>query len=80
MLHVRSMAAGAAVICFFALGIVGSIAGLSPFVSCKRALLGAVVAYITAGTAVRAVNAVVTQAMITSHINKNKEWAGDVGH
>lgn len=76
MLHVRSIALSIAIICFFALGIVGSISGLSPYTCCKRALIGAVVAYFAAGTAVRAVNAILTQAMIASQIDKERVGDG----
>jgi len=70
MLHVRSMAVSAAVLCFFVVGIVGSLCGLSPSTCCKRAVLGAVAAYIVVRAGVRAINAILTQAMIESQINK----------
>ena len=66
-LHVRSIAVSIAVICFFVLSMVGWIWGLSPFVCCKRALIGAVLAYIVGGWAVRAINAILVNAMIASH-------------
>lgn len=77
MLHVRSIAVSAAVLCFFALGIVGSIGGLAPDVCCKRAMLGSVVAYIAAVIGVRIINAILTHAMISSQINKDRELLGD---
>jgi hypothetical protein len=77
MLHARYVAVSAAVICFFGLGIVGSIGGLSPDVCCQRALLGAIVAYVAAHAAVRAVTAILTHAMITSQIQRDKEQVGD---
>jgi len=77
LLHVRSIAVGVAVLCFFGVGIVGTLTGLTPYICCKRALLGTTVGYLTAGAAVRAVNAIVTQAMIDSRIGKSKEIAGD---
>jgi hypothetical protein len=72
MLQTRSIAVSAAVVCFLALGLIGSIGGLSPDVCCQRALLGAVVAYIAVRTAMRAVVAILTHAIITSEINKDK--------
>ena len=74
-LPVRPMAVSAAVLCFFAIGIVGSLGGVSPGTCCKRAVLGAAIAYLVAAAAVRAVNAVLTQAMIADRIRK--EDSGD---
>lgn len=79
LLPVRSIAVSTAVFCFFAVGIIGSFGGLSPFTCCKRALLGAIVAYLTVGAAVKAVNAILIQAMIASQVDqmRKKEPAGD---
>jgi hypothetical protein len=77
LVHIRSLAVSAAVLCFFAIGIVGSLSGLSPYPCCKRAVLGAVGAYLAAGAAGRIVWAVLTQAMIAGQINKDKDNAGD---
>ena len=70
LLQIRPMAVSCAVLCFFAIGIVGSLGGLSPYTCCKRALLGAALTYFVAGAAVRAVNAILTQAMIADRIRK----------
>jgi hypothetical protein len=70
LLPVRSIAVSTGVLCFFAIGIIGSVGGLSPHVCCKRAVLGAAVAYVVAGTAMRAVNAILTQAVIASQIQE----------
>jgi len=81
LLPTRSIAVSTAVFCFFAVGIIGSFGGLSPFTCCKRALLGAAVAYLAAGTAVKAVNAILVQAMIASQVDqmqvKKKDQPGD---
>ena len=77
MLHARYIAVSTAVICFFALGIIGSIGGLSPDVCCQRALLGAAVAYGAAHVAVQAIAAILTHAMIASQIQKDEEQSGD---
>jgi len=69
-LHVRSIAVSIAVICFFVLSIVGGVCGLSPFVCCKRALIGAILAYIAGGWAVRAINAILVDAMIANQMNQ----------
>jgi len=76
-LRVRSIAVSSAVICFFGLSFIGWFSGLSPFTCCRRALLGAIVAYVAASLAVRAINAILTNAMITSQMNKQKDKAGD---
>ncbi|HSW01255.1 MAG TPA: hypothetical protein VLI39_13855 [Sedimentisphaerales bacterium] len=79
LLPIRTIAVGTAVLFFFAIGIIGSVGGLSPFTCCKRAMLGAAVAYLTAGTAGKAVNAILMQAMIAGQVNqtKKREQPGD---
>ncbi len=75
LIQTRPIAFTAAVIAFFVLSIVGSVVSLSPYTCCKRAMIGAIAAYIVATGAVRAVNAIVTHAMIASQISK--DHAGD---
>ncbi len=77
LLQTRPVAVSAAVLCFFVIAIIGSLGGLSPYPCCKRAMLGAVVAYLTTGALGQAVNAILTQAMITDRISRNKEALGD---
>jgi hypothetical protein len=72
-LNVRSIAVSAAVTAFFGLSVAASICKLPPFTCCKRALVGAVLAYIAATLAVKAVNAILINAMITKHLNRQKE-------
>jgi hypothetical protein len=72
-LHVRSIAVSISVICFFVLSIVGWIYGLSPFVCCKRALIGAALSYIAGGWAVKGINAILISAMISNQVNKKDE-------
>ena len=69
-LHVRSIAVSIAVICFFVLSIIGGVCGLSPFVCCKRALIGAVLAYIAGGWAVKAINAILVDAIIANQVDQ----------
>ena len=64
-LNVRSIAVSFAVICFFGLSIIGWVSGLAPFTCCKKASL-----------AVKAINAILINAIITKHIKKQKENAG----
>jgi hypothetical protein len=68
-LHVRSIAVSISVICFFVLSFVGWIGGLSPYVCCKRALIGAVLVYIAGRWAVKAINAILVNAMISNQVN-----------
>ncbi|MHC4913813.1 MAG: hypothetical protein ACYTE5_12600 [Planctomycetota bacterium] len=72
-LHVRSIALSVAVIAFFGISIAGSICGLPPFTCCKRALAGVVLAYIAAAFAVKAINAILINAMIKNQLNRQKE-------
>jgi hypothetical protein len=76
-LHVRSVAVSIAVTCFFGLSFVGWISGLSPFTCCKRALLGAVLAYIAGTWAVKAVNAILISAIIENQMDKQKGKESD---
>jgi hypothetical protein len=69
-LQIRPIAVSTAVLCFFAIGIVGSLGGLSPCTCCKRAVLGAAIIYVVTVVAVRAINAILTQAMIADRIRK----------
>jgi hypothetical protein len=75
LLQTRSLAVSTAVLCFFVLGIVGSLSGLSPYTCCRRAVLGATLVYLVTAVAVRAINAILMGAMISDRIRK--EHAGD---
>ena len=72
LLHGRSIAINMAVLCFFALSFIGWISGLSLFVCCKRALIGAIIVYIVGGWAVKAINAILVNAMIENHMNRQE--------
>lgn len=72
-LNVRSIAVSIAVICFFAIAGIGWISGLSPFTCCKRALAVAAAAYIAGVWAVKAINAILMNAMITNQMKQRKE-------
>ena len=74
LLHVRSIAVSIAVICFFGVSLIGWVSGLSPYVCCKRALVGAVIAYISAAWAVKAINAILINAMITNQMNQQEDF------
>ncbi len=80
MLQARPIATTTAVLCFFVLGSVGAVGGLDPYVCCERGLLGAVVAYVAAGLVVRAINAILTQALVASQTSRDEERAGAAGN
>lgn len=68
--NVRNIAVNIAVIAFFGLSFVCWINGLSPFTTCKRALLGATIAFAAATLAVKILNAIIIDAIIDDKINK----------
>jgi len=74
-LHVRSIAVSAAVVCFFAVCLTGWVSDLSPFTCSKRALIGAVIIYLVTAMAVKAINAILINAMIKSQMSQQKEKA-----
>ncbi len=78
-LNVRSIAVSFAVICFFVMSLIGWSSGLVPFVCCKRALIGAVLVYVGGGWAVRAINAILVNAMIASRMDQQdgSDFAAD---
>lgn len=71
LLQTRPIAFTAAVIAFFLFSIVASVVNLSPYMCCKRAVLGALAVYAVVSVATRAVNAILTGAMIASQISKD---------
>jgi len=76
-LNTRPIAVTIAVICFFGLGLVAWFNGLSPFACCKRALLGAIFAYIAGTLAVKAINAIMINAMINNKTNQSSKTDSD---
>ncbi len=78
-LHIRSISAGIAVVCFFTVSLIGWVSGLSPFTCCKRALTAAFVAYVIAALAVKAINTILINAMINSQMKQQKEKTSDNG-
>ncbi|MBN2313796.1 MAG: hypothetical protein JXM79_07690 [Sedimentisphaerales bacterium] len=72
LLHDRLIAVKIAVFCFFTLSFIGWISGLSSFVCCKRALIGAVITYIAGIWAVKAINIILVRAMIEGRMNQRK--------
>jgi hypothetical protein len=71
-LNIRSIAVSIAVTCFFAVSLIAGLSGLPPFVCCKRAVIGAAIAYIVAAWLAKAVNAVFISAMVTEQLDQQK--------
>lgn len=75
-LQVRSTAISIAVVFFFALSLVSYFSGLAPFTCCKRALSGAVLAYIVSSWSVKAINSILINAMVTSQMKQKEKESG----
>ena len=71
-LNVRSSAISISVISFFFLSIVGWISGLSPFICCKRAMIGAALVYITVIFIVKVINRILLDAIINKQVENEK--------
>jgi hypothetical protein len=72
MVHERAIAGTLGVLCFFIVGLVGWMAGLTPYACSKRALAGAVMGTIGGSLVAKAINAVLTHALI-EHLTKSPE-------
>lgn len=59
LLNIRSFGISVAVACFFCVGVIGWIVGLSAFVCCKRAFVAAVVGYAAGVVIERVIYAIV---------------------
>jgi hypothetical protein len=71
-LNVRTYAVNISVMSFFFLSIVGWISGISPFICCKRAMIGAAIVYIVAIFIVRVINIILLDAIINRQVEKGK--------
>ncbi len=77
LLNVRSIAISVAVTAFFGLSLISWFSGLAPFTCCKRALVGAAGAYMAASLTIRAINAILTNAIITSQVSQREQDNGE---
>jgi hypothetical protein len=73
----RSIAISAAVLSFFCLSFIGWISDLAPFTCCKRAVVGALIAFIATKLAVKAINTILTNAMIMSQMKQQRQKTND---
>lgn len=77
-LNIRPIAVSFAVICFFGISIAACLSGLTPFTCCKRAITGAIIAYIAAALAIAAINAILISAMVENEMKQeNGQGSGD---
>ena len=72
-LEVRPIAVSCAVLCFFGISITGALCGVSMETCSHRGFLGAVITYIAVSILVKAVNAILTQAVVENYVLKNEE-------
>ncbi|OHB61586.1 MAG: hypothetical protein A2Y12_11150 [Planctomycetes bacterium GWF2_42_9] len=77
LLNSRQICTSVSVLGFFCVAIIGWFSGLSQFTCCKRALLAAVMVYVGTSIALKAVNAILTDALINSQIKQQKEQVND---
>ena len=68
----RKIAIYLSVIFFFCLSIVTLISGLSPFTCCKRAIAGAIIVYFISAIAVKVINIIIVDAMMTEAMEKRE--------
>jgi len=73
MLYIRPIAVSIAVVCFFAVSFIGSFCGFAPATCCRRAFFAAIAAYVVTALLVKAINAVLTSALISDYLNRLKE-------
>jgi len=76
LFRVRTIGVSGAVVFFFGISLIGWASGLSPFACCKRALIGAVLAYIATVLAVRAISAILISSMIANKMAKKEQTGG----
>jgi len=72
-LNVRPIAISIAVIFFFIAAVAGAVSGLVPCICCKRAVAGALFGYVLGTFAVKIINAILINVIVTRQINQQKE-------
>ena len=75
-MNARLIATNFAVISFFGISFVTWFSGLTPFTCCKRAVAGAILAYVAAALAVKLINAILISAMVEDQMRRQKELNG----
>lgn len=79
-LHVRSIAVSTSVIFFFGLSVVGWLSGLTPYVCCKRAVIGSLLVYVISSIAVKIINIILIDAIVINQINKHEDSKTNAKH
>ena len=72
-LNAKPIAVSFAVIAFFGISFVAWFSGLTPFMCSKRAITGALLAYLAAALAIKAINAILISAMVENEMQQQKE-------
>ena len=79
LLHPRVVAMSLAVVFFFGVSFICWASDMTPFTCCKRAMVSAVIVYIAAMLAVKAVNSILISAMVEKQLNQRKGRSGGDG-
>lgn len=66
--------------CLFIIAFVGSFTGLEPFVCCKRAVIGAIGAYIAAIVLVNIINSIMISAFVRSRMKQQQKDVNGRGY
>ncbi len=77
MISSRLMAGPIAVICFFVLEIMGVVRGQASETCAGRAFLGAIGAYVIVTLAVKLINLILADAVVTHWIEQQEEQGSD---
>jgi len=76
-LKIRPIAIYCAVLCFFAVSLIGWIAGLKPFVLCKRAMTAALIGYFATLFVTGIFNLILADETLTEQNIKQKNQDND---
>lgn len=76
-LNSRKIALKTACIAFLAFGLIGSAAGVQPFVCCKRALAVAALAFFVTSVTVKIINHLVFHIIVSHYIKRQTEQTNE---
>jgi hypothetical protein len=76
-LNSRKIALKTACLAFLAFGLIGSAAGVQPFVCCKRALAAAALVFFAASVTVKIINHFVFQIIVSHYIKRQTEQVNE---
>ena len=72
-LYAKSASMHIAVTCFFMIAFIGWFTGLDPLTCCKRAVMGAVAAYLITRILVNIINNILISAFVKARIEEQKK-------